>query len=145
MINSEMQKLAESIRANGEAIKVFREQYIPALRSTHSNTGEQAVQSTSSSETRVTSSPAEHAQLIQGIMDNMDQIQTLASASEKRVALPVSTDCEIDFNVRNYSILEDLNELPQSRIFNALRSQTEEVDALVRSAEDAEKLLRNCS
>lgn len=149
MISSEMEKLAKSIHANGEAIKVFREQYIPALRSIRSSSTTEASAAASSSSSSspsaaTTSSPAEHVQLIQGVMDNMEQIRTLASASAKRVALPLESDCELDFSVRNCAILGDLNELPQSRIVNAVRSQIEHVDSLVQSAEEAEKLLRNC-
>ncbi|XP_018496983.1 uncharacterized protein LOC100902859 [Galendromus occidentalis] len=145
MISPEMKKLAEAIQANGEAIRTFREQYIPALRSTQSASNERASSAASGSSSTANSCPAEHAQLIRGIMDNMDQIRTLASGAERRIALPVATDSDIDFNVRNCSVLGDLNELPQGRILTALRSQTEEVDLLVRSVEDSENLLRNCS
>ena len=145
MISAEMKKLADAIRENGEAIRVFREQYIPALRSTHPAASGQPRDATPSSGTGIVSSPADHAQLIQGIMDNMDTIQTLASASGNRTALPVSGDCDIDFDVRKCSILEDLNELPQTRFLSAVRSQSESVDSLVRNTSEAEKTLRMCS
>lgn len=78
-------------------------------------------------------------------MENMDQIQSLASASEKRIALPLGADSEIDLSVRNCLLLGDLNEVPQTRILNALKSRTEEVDSLVHNAKVSEKILSNCT
>ncbi|OQR74648.1 hypothetical protein BIW11_08924 [Tropilaelaps mercedesae] len=137
MASPAMKELAESIVSTGEAIKQFQEQYLAAVRAETSSDIEKAP---SGSTTNSAPSPARHAELIQGIMDNMEQIKHLAGAASTRHALPVRPEAMGDLGVRGAPLLLALSDISQARIVAAARAKLAEADGLIRDVEHVEKL-----
>ncbi|XP_022649275.1 uncharacterized protein LOC111263887 isoform X2 [Varroa jacobsoni] len=139
MASPSMRELAQSITATGEAIKQFQEQFLPSLRK---QTSGDSKKDSNGVGTEAVPSAARHAELIQSIMDNMDQIKQTAGIASTRQTLPVRPESLGDLSLRGAPVVLALSEIPQARLVAATRAKLAQADGLIHDVEQIEKLLQ---